>query len=177
MGLFSKLFGYKKNDKYSKVTKPTFEIYEKLIDIIVVSETLQSELKIKIKEAFDNPKSFYNDTNGFILSERGLTFPKDTLLTPKFVLLDILQDNDQMIEVDWKEDEEEIRFALNKIIKAKNYNFTLGNNSIYDNNDTFEIIKLIDKKELNPFGFSLEILDIDSDSYVFTVIQSPMTFK
>jgi len=57
------------------------------------------------------------------LSERGLTFPDKANLTAKFVLVDTLIDNDQMAEVDWKEDEEEIRFAINCILNAKDYGF------------------------------------------------------
>ena len=181
MGLFAKFFGNNQIDKGENtnnekakpsalLTIPTFEFYEKVIDNIVVSETLQSELKIKIKQAFENPKLFYNKDDEFILSDRGLTFPKDNLLVPKFVLVDTLLDNDQLAEVDWKEDEEEIRFALNRIIKVKSYNFKLSGDTDYENNDTFKIIKLIDKNELKPLGFSLEILDINSDSYVFTVV-------
>lgn len=40
----------------------------------------------------------------------------------------------------------------------------------YDDNETFEILELIDTQELKPKGFSLEIVDIDSDSYVFTIV-------
>lgn len=181
MGLFSKLFGQKENkakellkkDNAKPIAvsiKSNFEFFEKVVDNIVVSETLQKDLKIKLKQAFENPKSFYDDNNEFILSERGLTFPQDTLLTPKFVLVDTLQENEQMAEVDWKEEEEEIRFAINAIIKAKNYNIKLSDGTKYDDNDTFEIIELIDKEELNPLGYSLQILDIDSDSYVFTIV-------
>lgn len=181
MGLFSKLFGQKENkakellkkDNAKPIAvsiKPNFEFFEKVVDNIVVSETLQKDLKIKLKRAFENPKSFYDDNNEFILSERGLTFPQDTLLTPKFVFVDTLQENEQMAEVDWKEEEEEIRFAINAIIKAKNYNIKLSDGTKYDDNDTFEIIELIDKEELNPLGYSLQILDIDSDSYVFTIV-------
>ncbi|MHC5310366.1 DUF6630 family protein [Myroides sp. LJL116] len=181
MGIFSKFFGIAKtsksettlNDKSTPVeSKINVEFYQKLIDTIVTSESLKNELKIKIQQAFKNPKSFYDEDDEFILSERGLTFCEDDSLTPKFVLVDTLKDNDQMAEVDWKEDEHEIRFVLNKIIKAKGYNFKLSEDLSYQNNQTFEIIELINEKELKPIGFSLEILDIDSDSYVFTVIPS-----
>lgn len=177
MGFFSKLFGKNQdttksnNNSFSaESVKPNLDFYENLVDKIAVSETLQNQLKVKIKQAFNDPKSFYDEDNEFILSDRGLTFPKDTLLTPKFVLIDTLQENDQMAEVDWKEEEEEVRFALNRIGKAKNYNFKLPDDAIYEENDTFEVIKLINNKELKPLGFSLEILDINSDSYVFTVV-------
>lgn len=177
MGLFSKLFGKKNEDKsiagniksVADARLPHLELYEQLVDIIVVSETLKADLKIKLKQAFENPKSFYEDHNDFRLFERGLIFPDDNLLTPKFVLIDTLIDNSQMAEVDWKEEEREIRFAVNSISTAKNYSFKLSDKAIYDNDNTSEIIELIEE-ELKPFGYALEIIDIDSDSYVFTIV-------
>jgi len=167
MGFFSKIFGHN-GDKGEK--HPNLEFYEEVVDNIIVSEALKSELRIKLKQSFENPKSFYDDKNEFILSERGLRYPKDILLTPKFVLIDTLENNDQMAEVDWKETEEEIRSSINRIIKAKNYSLKLNEDNRYDDTDTFEIIKSINDKELNPLGYYLEILDINSDSYVFTVV-------
>lgn len=178
MGFFSKLFGQKSKDipivgttKFvSNMALPNLELYENLVNNIVVGEPLKADLKIKLRLAFENPKSFYDDQNNFILSERGLTFPGDTLRTPKFVLLDTLIDKNQMAEVDWKEDEEEIRFVINQIVTEKKYSFKLSDQSIYDNNDTFKIIELIDQEELKPLGYSLGNVDIDSDSYVFTIV-------
>jgi len=85
-------------------------------------------------------------------------------------LVDTLQDNGQMAEVDWKEEESEIRTALNEIIKAKSYEFALSYDNLYEEHNTDEIIKLIDQRELKPAGYSLAILDINSDSYVFTIV-------
>lgn len=177
MGLFSKLFGRRKQSEslpdhtqpVAKASTLNLELYDKLVHMIVVSETLKAELKINIKQAFEDPKSFYDNQNNFILSERGLTFPGHNLLTPKFVLIDTLIDNNQMAEVDWKEDEEEIRFAVNSIVTAKKYNFKLSDVTIYDHEDTSEILELMDE-ELKIFGYSLEIIDIDSDSYVLTIV-------
>lgn len=173
MGFFSKLFGQKGIDKNEPVPlniPNDLQNYEKITEVVVVSETLKNQLKQKLKQAFENPKSFYDNDNEFILSERGLTFPKDINLTAKFVLVDTLIDNDQMAEVDWKEDEEEIRFAINRILQAKNYGVALTDECKYDDNETLEILEQIDMQELKPKGFSLEILDIDSDSYVFTIV-------
>lgn len=179
MGLFAKFFKKKNKDitiaentiSVVDTTIPKLELYEKLVNIIVVSETLKADLKSNLKQALENPESFYDDQNDFILSERGLSFPDDTLLTPKFVLIDTLIENNLMAEVDWKEEEDEIRSAIISILTAKKYSCKLSDQSIYENCDAFEIIELIDKEELHPSGYSLEIIDIDSDSYVFTIIQ------
>lgn len=177
MGLFSKLFGRRKQDgslpdhtqPVSKASILDLELFDQLVNIIVVSDTLKAEMKINLKQAFENAKSFYDDQNNFILSERGLTFTDHNLLTPKFVFIDTLIDNNQMAEIDWKEDEEEIRCAVNSILTAKKYNFKLSDLTIYDNEDTSEILELMDE-ELKLFGYSLEVIDIDSDSYVFTIV-------
>lgn len=178
MGFFSNLFGQRSRDKTKPSTsdksltnnpKTDFALYEETVDHIVVSESLQSDLKLKLKQAFEDPRSFYDDDNEFILSERGLTYPDDVALTPKFVLIDTMEDEDQIAEVDWKEDEDEIRFAINRIMKAKNY-ATISDELKYAVLDTLEIIKKINHDELKPMGHSLEILDINSDSYVFTII-------
>jgi len=174
MGFFSKLFGQKtiyKNEPVSLNTPTDLQRYREITEVVVVSDTLKNELNQKLKQAFENPQSFYDSDNEFILSERGLTFPANANLTAKFVLVDTLIDNDQMAEVDWKEDEEEIRFAINRILNAKKYGFVLTDECKYDDNETFEILELIDTHELKPKGFSLEILDIDSDSYVFTIVE------
>ena len=73
----------------------------------MVSESLKTELNTKLKQAFENPESFYNETNDFILSERGLTYPQNVSLTSKFVLVDTLIANDHMTEVDWKSSEKD----------------------------------------------------------------------
>ena len=75
-----------------------------------------------------------------------------------------------MAEVDWKEEESEIRIFLNEIGMAKNYGFTISEDDLYEGYDTGEIIKLIDEKELKEQGYSIEILDINSDCYVFTIV-------
>lgn len=177
MGFFSKLFGQKNQNEKAQTVTPNstadeqsdLKTYEKIVHQIVVSEVLQNDLKLKLKQAFENPNSFYDENDEFILSDRGLTFPNDTAVTPKFVLIDTLIDHHQMAEVDWKEDESEIRFAINRILKAKNYT-TVSEELKYDNLDTSEIINKISDNELKPMRYSLEILDIDSDSYVFTVV-------
>lgn len=178
MGFFSNLFGQKSKDETTSNatnksladnTKLDFALYEETVNHIVVSEALQKDLKLKLKQAFEDPKSFYDDDNEFILSERGLTYPADVALTQKFVLIDTLQDEHQMAEVDWKEGEDEIRFAINAILEAKNYT-TISNDVKYDDSETFDILNLINDNELKSIGYSLEILDIDSDSYVFTIV-------
>lgn len=178
MGFFSNLFGQKGKDETTvnaidksldDNTNPDFALYEETVNHIAVSETLQNDLKLKLKQAFEDPKSFYDDDNEFILSERGLTYPDDVALTPKFVLIDTMEDEDQMAEVDWKEDEGEIRFAINAILEAKNY-ATISNDVKYDDSETSDILNLINDNELRSAGYSLEILDIDSDSYVFTIV-------
>ncbi|PSR52404.1 hypothetical protein AHMF7605_02120 [Adhaeribacter arboris] len=166
MGFLSKIFG----EKQSRKSNPDLAFYEEIVDYIVISDTLKSDLKANLKQAFQDPKAFYDDNKNFILSERGLKYPQDALLTPKFVLVDTLLENGQMAEVDWKEPESEIRIYLNEIRIAKRYDFTLSEDDFYRAHDTGEIINLIDKQELKPQGFSIELLDINSDSYVFTII-------
>ena len=79
MGFFSNLFGQKSKDETTSNatnqsladnTKPDFALYEETVNHIVVSEALQKDLKIKLKQAFEDPKYFYDDDNDFILSER-----------------------------------------------------------------------------------------------------------
>jgi hypothetical protein len=166
MGFLSSIFGQKQNDK----PNPDLEFYERFIDRIVISEALKSDLNIKLKQAFEDPKSFYDHNGDFILSERGLTYAKDALLTPKFVLIDTLQDNGEMAEVDWKEEESVVRTFLNEIRLAKSYDFTISDDDLYEGIDTGEIITLIDEKELKSQGYAIVLLDINSDSYVFTVV-------
>ncbi len=166
MGFLSNIFGQKQNEKPT----PDLAFYEEVVDSIAFSDTLKDDLKARLKLAFEDPKSFYDDNNEFILSERGLTYPKDALLTPKFVLIDTLQNNGEMAEVDWKEEEIEVRIVLNEIRMAKNYEFTLSNDELYNGHDTGEIIQLINEKELKIQGYSIELLDINSDSYIFTII-------
>ena len=166
MGLLSNILGKKQNDK----TKPNLVFYEKIIELIVVSDTLKDTLKTNLKQAFEDPKSFYSDNDEFILSDRGLTYTNDSLQTSKFVLIDITQDNGEMTEIDWKESESEIRIYINEIRMAKNYDFEITYDELYEELDTDEILKLINEKELKPQGYSIAILDIGSDSYIFTIV-------
>lgn len=171
MGFLSNLFGRGNIDN----SNDDFAFYERLIESITISDTLRSELKIDIKQALENPKSFYDDNNDYILSERGLTYTEDAKRTVKFVLIDTLQDNGEMAEVDWDEEEYEIRILLNEMRIAKNYDFTITDDDLYEGKTTEEIIKLIDERELQTQGYTIELLDIDSDSYVFTIV--PLDIK
>ena len=166
MKFLKNLFGKKQNDG----TNCDLAFYEKLIDLIVVSPTLQETLQINLKKAFEDPKSFYDDHNEFILSERGLTYPSDLSQTPKFVLIDLLEENGEMTEIDWKERESEIRLYLNQIRVAKKYNFSLVDDDLYTGFKTDKILRLIDEKELSPQGYSIAELDIGSDSHPLTIV-------
>jgi len=171
MGIFSKLFGQNENSKF-KPKQPLLDLifYEALVDRIAVSDNLKRELKDELKKAFEKPKSFYDDNNEYILTDRGLRYSKGVSETAKFVLIDTLIDNGQMAEVDWKEEENEIRVFLNEIRIAKNYDLTIDDEDLHEGYNTGEILKLIDEKELKAQGYSLVILDINSDSYVFTIV-------
>jgi hypothetical protein len=179
MGLFSKLFGGKqKIESGNEIpAKPgtlqsgliDLQFYEHVVDHIADSKELQEELKAMLKQAFDNPRSFYNASGDFILSERGLTYPGHSHLTRKFVLVDKMISAGQMIEVDWKEQETEIRHWIIAIAKKKGYDLPLSIENKYGR-DTFQVLCLINDKELEPMQYCLEILDIDSDSYVFTIV-------
>lgn len=181
MGFFDRLFGRNKGSKPAQqpeprpvpVTEPVITglaLYEKVVDLITVSGELRADLKSKLKEAFEHPASFYDDMNEFILSERGLTYPEDSSKTPKFVLIDTLIEYHEMAEVDWKECEEEIRFSLTTIISAMEYNLEFTLEDRYEGSHTYEVLEQIDRLELQPGGYALAILDIQSDCYVFTVV-------
>lgn len=179
MGFFSKLFGSRDNKHplpansnvpQATATKPDYKLYETLSTTLVDDEALRKTLQQQLKKAFEAPESFFDAAGEFILSDRGLTYPAALPLAPKFVLVDTLMEHDLMTEIDWKSDEEEIRFAINRIIKSKDYPFALTEEDRYEGMDTYETIAQINDKELQIAGYSLEILDIDSDSYVFTIV-------
>ncbi|WP_288428038.1 DUF6630 family protein [uncultured Spirosoma sp.] len=143
----------------------------KMIDLIAVSEKVRNELKVKLGQAVSNPKSFYDFKGNFYLSDRGLTYPKDADKTAKFVFVDTLIENGQMAEVDWKEEEAEMRFAINQILRAKHYDFIVSQDTVFvDGEDTLDMITQINDKELALAGYSLQSVDINSDSYVFTIV-------
>lgn len=178
MRILSFLFGCnrkKGNDSKDKTgngqTLAGTGLYTQLIDILVTDSSRQSSLKELIARAFADPQSFYDEDYEFTLSDRGLTYPKDSKLTPKFVLIDTMMEYNQMAEVDWKEEEENIRFAVSRIIKAKRYLILFSEANKYnDETNASLLIEYINERELKPAGYALLILDIDSDSYVFTVI-------
>jgi hypothetical protein len=146
------------------------KLYMELIESIAVSEKLQADLKLALEEAFENPQSFYDQDGEYLLAWRGLNFSESSRLTPKFVLTDKMIEANQMAEIDWKEDEAEIRPIINQILRAKNFDFNISVEMKYENEDTFKILDLINGNELKANGYSLKCLDIDSDSYVFTVV-------
>ena len=170
MSFLSNIFGERKKDN----PEPGLSFYEAIVDLITVSNTLRSNLKAELKEAFEDPKSFYDDNNEFILSERGLSYPKDASVTPKYVLIDTLQDNGELAEVDWKEEESEIRILLTEISMAKEYDIRISNDDQYGDADTDKVLEYIEEKELKPQGYSIVFLDIDSDSFIFTIVPTPI---
>ncbi len=166
MSFFSNWFGPKK-----KKDQPDFAFYENVIHTIAVSETLKDKLLRKVRQAFDHPESFYDQEGQYQLSARSLNPSKDDALLPKFVLIDLLQDHNEMAEVDWKETEQEVRYWINALLTAKTYLGSLSNEEKYGRHvHTGEVLDLINQNELKPLGYALEILDIDSDSYVFTIV-------
>lgn len=168
MGLFSKLFGKQKSEGISS-NSINLAFYEALIEVIAVSDELKSELKTNIKIAYNDPASFYDDSRMFTLSDRGLSYSVHKAITPKFVMIETMAQEGQMAEVDWKEDEEEVRTSVIEVLKAKEYDISFSANCKYQM-ETFETIQAIDKNELQPLGYCLEMLDINSDSYVFTIV-------
>lgn len=69
MGLFAKLFKKKNKDMAIKENSisvlntavPNLELYEKLLNMLVFSETLKADMKSSLKQTFENPKLFYNE--------------------------------------------------------------------------------------------------------------------
>lgn len=181
MKLLSKLF----NRKAPEATPPGKEgiqentalnvveslaLYEELIDAIVRQPERQERLKQLITKAFSHPGSFFDEDNDFILSDRGLTYPEHAHLTPKFVLVDKMMEDFQMAEIDWKEEEENIRYSIDRVIKAKQYPVNLSLKDKYGPMEPDSILQQISSAELEPQGYVLTVIDIDADSYVFTVI-------
>jgi hypothetical protein len=171
MGFFSSFFGRRERQSSDTARQPTAELpaYNQLINSIVSPENLQSKLLTDVTRAFEAPQSFYEATE-YVLAQRGLTYPQDAALTPKFVFIDTLIDHQQMAEVDWKEAEDEIRAQIRQIMAAKQFPISIASEEQYENKPTHEIIELIDEQELTPIGYSLQVLDIHSDSYVFTIV-------
>lgn len=173
MSLFPKLyqafFDFSRLVGLSAPIRPGIDVYQALIDLIVVSEALQTQLSADVQRAFDAPQSFYRDDE-YTLAGRGLTYPDDAPLTPKFVLIDTLINHGQMAEIDWQESEEDIRCAIYEIMEAKAIPFCLLGNDQYNGLDTFRVIEAIGREELHPTGYAITTLDINSDSYVFTII-------
>jgi hypothetical protein len=173
MSLLSDLFNFDRKPKApaesAAPARPGIEVYHAVIDLITVSNELKAQLSSDVQRAFEAPQSFYQEDE-YTLAERGLRFPKDGPLTPKFVLIDTLINHGQMAEVDWKASEEDLRFALNEILAAKGFPLDLPAAEQYDDPDTFSVFESIEAEELQPRGYCLAFLDIDSDSYVFTVV-------
>lgn len=179
MGWFSRLFGLDRNEgsnvkssppPTASSSPPDYEYYLGVVDSVVVSDSLKSALRESLKRAFDDPGSLYEDGGDFNLSERGLTYPADAGLTPKFVFVDSLLDHDEMTEVDWKAEEGDVRFALNHVLKARDCGLQLSLDERYDDADTYEALEKIDEAELRPSGFALALLDHNGDSYLITVV-------
>lgn len=164
MGFLSKLFGKKVQEKAD------YAFYEKVINQVTISDSLKEELKTSIKEAFENPMSFYDDNNEYMLSDRGLMYPNNSSDTPLYVFIDTLKNNGHMTEIDWKEEEYDIRTEMNEILMAKEYSLALTYDDLYENKRTDKILELINKQELEPAGYSTAMIDIGSDSYVFTIV-------
>lgn len=148
------------------------ESYEKAIEAIAVGDELQNNLRAAVREAFGNPQSFYDENGEYAPADRGMNYSSFGDLTTKMVLIDKMIEAGQMAEVDWKESEEEIRLWINHILKTKNYAFRISEpeEDLYEGKDTYTVINSINDSELKPNGFALEILDIGSDSYVFTIV-------
>ncbi len=179
MSFFSNLFGSRDHKRTSSemnkvpqaaATKPDYIFYETLATVLVSNDELRTTLLQQLKKAMDTPEAFFDTDGAFILSDRGLTYPKALPLVPKFVLVDTLMEHDLMAEVDWKSAGDEVRFSINQILKAKGYSFSIAGEDGYEGKDTYETIAQINDNELQTAGYSLEILDIDSDSYVFTIV-------
>ncbi len=165
MGLFSKLFTRKEK------TIVDYAFYQRLINTIVVSKELKVNVLRSVKKIFENDPKHYDPHIRSDLSQRGLTtkIPKNVIA--EFILINQLIDQDEMTELDWKEEESEIRLSIKAIIVAKNYNCKLSLTDKFGKNTNIEkILEVIKKEEMEPFGYTIEDLDINSDSYVLTVV-------
>jgi hypothetical protein len=146
-------------------------VYNQLIDQLVAEPALRATIYAAVARAFANPQSFYDEHQKYTLAIRGLTFAKHAALTPKFVFIDTLCAHNLMAEVDWKEEEGEIRQQVRAIMQARQYHVVISAEEQYEDEPTYEVIYLLDHEELGPDGYSLQTLDIQSDSYVFTIVR------
>ena len=178
MGFFSSLFGNKKRSEQTSAFQPQNkvrkyadkELYFQLLEILVSSNSARDQLKREIIKAFDEPESFYDADGEYELAIRGLRFSKDADATPKFVFIDKLIEEELMAEVDWKEEEAEIRRWVIAIMKVKSFPFSVSEEDQYEDMSTDAVIQMMNDDELIPNGYSLQILDIQSDCYVFTIV-------
>jgi hypothetical protein len=182
MGFFSNFFSKREQhpsaaqpQPAARADGPTAElsVYNQLVTAIVFSDTLRRETLARVTRAFEAPRSFYDENARYVLAERGLYYPQSAALTAKLVFIDTLMEHQQMAEVDWKEDEAEIRACIRMIMQAKQFLISIAAEEQYSDEYTHEVIELIDEDELMPAGYSLQMLDINSDSYVFTIV--PLT--
>ncbi|GAA4317171.1 DUF6630 family protein [Flaviaesturariibacter amylovorans] len=158
----------------TEMPSPNRPSYLRLIELIAHGEYVRQEVREAVGRAFDDPKSFFDANGNYKPAERGLRFPADLPLAPKFVLIDTLAAHGQMAEVDRNEPgEEEIRTAVTEILMAKEIPVRPSREVGDDPDcDPGTLLWNIHQSELEPEGYALVLLDINTDSYVFTVVAS-----
>lgn len=176
MGWLTRIFGAK-HQPAAPPARPALPaasrlaIYNQLLAELVAEPALRATVYAAVARAFADPQSFYDEHHEYTLAMRGLTFPRHAALTPKFVLIDMLCSHNLLAEVDWKEAEDEIRQQVRAIMQARQYPVVVSIEEQYEDEPTHEVIYLLDHEELGPNGYSLQTLDIQADSYVFTIVR------
>ena len=150
------------DDYYEMESTSSTDGYKALAQLLLCDEKASN----KLNACFDDYKKYYND-NQAQYEDRGIESDEDKETVLWFALVDCMLENDLAVEVDWKEEPSVVASLLNNIILDELLKI---DTEWFINDDLAECFKTINSK-WKKHNYVLSTIDIDSDSYVLTVMK------
>jgi hypothetical protein len=138
--------------------------YFDFLELLTGNEALSRSLADELQQSDTDPAAFFAAHKGAHFTNRGITRPGDDEQTLCY-LLDVLGENKLVVELDWKDDFEEVNAAIELLSGG-------AVEEIASEDDDEELHALLETIEdrLDEEGYTLIQFPLDSDSYPIALV-------
>lgn len=157
MGLFN-MFGRRNNDKDNTNNDiDKIEVYRNIVKLIDTNDVVSERLN----KCFDDPKAYFNEYRDNY-DDRCMEEDEDNDTIIWIGMVDAFQDNDLLVEMDWKVERDDFVYCIKGILGDKSLPIE---ETWFDEEEEFTQWATILNEKWAASGYVLADMDIDSDSY------------
>ena len=163
--ILADLVNYKEPDKPKTPKIQGIMLNSQLVEKFLAQLNVSLHYAQKIMDMADSPSDYF-EANQEQLSEYEIFDPSENMYL--LYLVSILEENEIMATVDWKEEYSDVLYVLNELSGIKFENID-GNN--YEHSTAGKILSVLNQQVENKTDKTIFCIDTDSDSYSFGLIE------